>query len=213
MSYDVQDNQRPRQNNPLKRHFYVKKNQQEQLKKTPPRALMHVYMYTCVRCFYIGDCDWCSMLTGDVHSHAHTWSRPICDLHILYLLRAKSRKYQGVFKVKSRVKTWQNRGIWSQQLEHKQVPKRVTEPGVRKGKRSLPACHTRYQCSMETSRISVKFNQDRYECHSIGVNPWKLVSTINFFPHICTCRDFPEVTFSILLSEAIFWQYCAYDVS
>ena len=32
--------------------------------------------------------------------------------------KAKSRKYQGVFEVKSRVKTWQVRGIWSQQLEH-----------------------------------------------------------------------------------------------
>ena len=31
---------------------------------------------------------------------------------------AKSRKYQRVFEVKSRVKTWQVRGIWSQQLEH-----------------------------------------------------------------------------------------------
>ena len=31
--------------------------------------------------------------------------------------QAKSRKYQGVFEVKSRVKTWQLRGIWSQQLE------------------------------------------------------------------------------------------------
>ena len=30
----------------------------------------------------------------------------------------KSRKYQGVFEEKSRVKTWQVRGIWSQQLEH-----------------------------------------------------------------------------------------------
>ena len=34
------------------------------------------------------------------------------------LLQVKSRKYQGVFEVKSRVKTWQVRGIWSQQLEH-----------------------------------------------------------------------------------------------
>ena len=34
------------------------------------------------------------------------------------LQEAKSRKYQGVFEVKSRVKTWQVRGIWSQQLEH-----------------------------------------------------------------------------------------------
>ena len=35
-----------------------------------------------------------------------------------FLYQAKSRKYQGVFEVKSRVKTWQVRGIWSQQLEH-----------------------------------------------------------------------------------------------
>ena len=33
-------------------------------------------------------------------------------------IRAKSRKYQGVFEVKSQVKIWQVRGIWSQQLEH-----------------------------------------------------------------------------------------------
>ena len=60
-------------------------------------------------------------------------------------------KYQGVFEVKSRVKTWQVRGIWSQQLEHEQVPKWGTEPGVLKGKRSLLACHIRCKCSMETT--------------------------------------------------------------
>ena len=67
------------------------------------------------------------------------------------ILQAKSRKYQGVFEVKSRVKTWQVRGIWSQQLEHKQVPRWGTEPGVRKGKLSLLVCHTRCKCSMETT--------------------------------------------------------------
>ena len=36
------------------------------------------------------------------------------------------------------------------------MPKRGTEPGVRKGKRSLLACHTRCKCSMETTRNSVK---------------------------------------------------------
>ena len=61
------------------------------------------------------------------------------QMHIFLLAKAKSRKYQGVFEVKSRVKTWQIRGIWSQQLEHWQVPKWGTEPGVRKGKRSLLA--------------------------------------------------------------------------
>ena len=56
---------------------------------------------------------------------------------------AKSKKCRGVFKVKSRVKTRQVREIWSQQLDHKQVPKSGTELGVRKGKRSPLACHTR----------------------------------------------------------------------
>ena len=58
--------------------------------------------------------------------------------------------------MKSRVKTWQVRGIWSQQLEHKQVLKRATEPGVRKGKRSLLASHALCKCSMETTHNSVK---------------------------------------------------------
>ena len=39
-------------------------------------------------------------------------------MHNIRYHKAKSRKYQGEFEVKSRVKTWQVRGIWSQQLEH-----------------------------------------------------------------------------------------------
>ena len=85
-------------------------------------------------------------------------------------LQAKSRKYQGVFEVKSRVKTWQVRGIWSQQLEHKQVPKWGTEPGVRKGKRSLLASHTRCKCSMETTHNSVKVK--------LGIKFMKLVESL-----------------------------------
>ena len=50
------------------------------------------------------------------------------------LIKGKSRKYQGVFKVKSRVKTRQVWEIWSQPLEHKQVPNKETEQGVQKGK-------------------------------------------------------------------------------
>ena len=84
-------------------------------------------------------------------------------------LNAKSRKYQGVFEVKSRVKTWQVRGIWSQQLEHWQVPKWGTEPGVRKGKRSLLASHTRCKCSMETTHNSVKVK--------LGIKVMKLVES------------------------------------
>ena len=82
---------------------------------------------------------------------------------------AKSRKYQGVFEVKSRVKTWQDRGIWSQQLKHKQVPQWGTVPGVRKGKRSLLACNTRCKCSMETTH-----NRWRSSSVSMSWNWWKV---------------------------------------
>ena len=50
----------------------------------------------------------------------------------------------------------QVRSNWSQQLEHKQVPKRGAEPGVRKGKLSPLASHTRCKCSMETTSNSLK---------------------------------------------------------
>ena len=54
-------------------------------------------------------------------------------------LKAKSRKYRGVFKVKSRVKTRQAPEIWSEQLEHKQVPKRGD--GTTTGTVSVPCWH------------------------------------------------------------------------
>ena len=72
--------------------------------------------------------------------------------------------------MKSRVKKRQVRGIWSQQLEHKQVPKRGTEPGVQKGKRSLLASHTRCKCSMETTHNSVKVK--------LGIKVMKLVESL-----------------------------------
>ena len=43
---------------------------------------------------------------------------------------------------------------WS--IPDKQVRKRVTEPGVRKGKRSLLVCQNRRKLSMETTRYAVK---------------------------------------------------------
>ena len=43
-----------------------------------------------------------------------------------------------------------------QQLEHKQVSKRGTEPGVGKDKLSLLACHIRCKCSMKTTHKSMK---------------------------------------------------------
>ena len=94
----------------------------------------------------------------------------ICSKTICYI--AKSRKYQGVFEVKSRVRTWQVRGIWSQQLEHKQVPKwGWAEPGVRRGKRSLLACRTRCKCSIETIHNSVKVK--------VGTKVMKVVESLN----------------------------------
>ena len=50
---------------------------------------------------------------SDIIHGLHKW----CYLFVA-ICRAKSRKYRGVFEVKSRVKAWQVRGIWSQQLEH-----------------------------------------------------------------------------------------------
>ena len=53
---------------------------------------------------------------------------------------------------------WNIRENWSHQLEHKQVPKGVKEPGIRNGKRSLLGCHTRCKCSIKTTRnfVNVK---------------------------------------------------------
>ena len=67
-------------------------------------------------------------------------------------------------------KTRQVRENWSQQLEHKQVPKRGREPGVRKGNRSLLACHTRCKYSMDTTRNSVK--------DKLGIMVMKLVESL-----------------------------------
>ena len=84
-------------------------------------------------------------------------------------MNAKSRKYRGVIKIKSRIKTWQVRGIRSQQLEHKQVPKRGTEPGVRKGKRSqLQMLHGNHSLFGD--------GQDRYQGHEIGIKSVRLRS-------------------------------------
>ena len=90
-------------------------------------------------------------------------------LKYVRLYKAKSRKHQGAPEAKSRAKTWQARGTRSQQLEHQQVPKWGTEPGVRKGKRSLLACHTRCKCSMETTH-----NRWRSSSVSRSWNWWKV---------------------------------------
>ena len=49
-------------------------------------------------------------------------------------------------------------------------PKQRTEPGVRKGKRSLLTCHTRCKCSMEITHNSVKVK--------LGIKVIKLVESL-----------------------------------
>ena len=58
--------------------------------------------------------------------------------------------------MKSRVKTWQVPRNLVSTIGALASPKIGTEPGVRKGKRSLLASHTRCKCSMETTHNSVK---------------------------------------------------------
>ena len=56
----------------------------------------------------------------------------ISGLKLKKKTKTKARKCRGVSTVKSREKTRQCRENWSQQLEHKQVPKCGTEQGIRK---------------------------------------------------------------------------------
>ena len=110
--------------------------------------------------------------------------------------KMKSRKYRGIFKVKSREKTRQARGNWSQ-LKHKRVAK-GTEPGLRKGKRSLLTCKTRCKWSMETIREtglnnwSISKSQKEAEpgvekgkhallaCNTVVNVPWKTIGKAAF---------------------------------
>ena len=85
-------------------------------------------------------------------------------------LSAKSRKYRGVFKVKSRVKTRQVQEIWSQQFEHKQVPKGDGTRCPEGLKRSLLACHSHCKYSMETTHNSVKVK--------LGIQVMELVESL-----------------------------------
>ena len=103
-------------------------------------------------------------LNFEQHLHTHTLKifEPACTFK-----EAKSRKYQGVFKVKSRVKTWQFRGIWSTSKSQKEGVK----TSVRKGMRYLLACHIRSNCSIE------KLFKCRFPSYSIIV---LFVHLINF---------------------------------
>ena len=79
----------------------------------------------------------------------------------------------------SREKTQQVLENWSQQFEHKHVPKGM-EPGVQKGKRSLLAFQTRYIRSMETTRKSLKVK--------LGIKVMKLVQSRIGSKDTVTCQ-------------------------
>ena len=81
-------------------------------------------------------------------------------------LNEKSRKYQGVFEVKSRVKTWQVRGIWSQQLEHQQVPKWGRNQVS--GRVSVPCWHATPVANAPWKPLIIGEGQARYQGHEIG---------------------------------------------
>ena len=68
----------------------------------------------------------------------------------------------------------------SLQFKHNQVPEKGTEPGVRKGKRPMLACHTRCKCSMETAHNSVKVK--------LGIKVIKLVESPDRMGSHCWSR-------------------------
>ena len=59
-----------------------------------------------------------------------SWAIFFAWLSIFYLNLSKIEKVPRGIQGEHRVKTWQFRGIWSQQSEHKQVQKGWMEPGV-----------------------------------------------------------------------------------
>ena len=90
------------------------------------------------------------------------------NIHVQFdgmVYQAKLRKYQEIFGVKSRVKTWQVRGIWSQQLGHK------SHNGGRKqvsGRVSVPCLHATPVANAQWKPLIIGEGQARYQCHEIG---------------------------------------------
>ena len=92
----------------------------------------------------------------------------LMNIHVkLEKFKAKSRKYQGVFEVKSRL-----RGILSQQLEHKQVP---TSPKMGGGGRnqvsgmvSVPCWHATPVANAPWKPLIIGEGQARYQSHETG---------------------------------------------
>ena len=92
--------------------------------------------------------------------------------------KAKSRKYRGVFNVKSRVKTWQVRGIPSQPLEHKQVPKRGRHQVS--GRVSAPFWYATPVANAPWKPLLIR-QKSSSVCHWFRVESGKVVSTISTY--------------------------------
>ena len=100
--------------------MWILKNSNELLEHLKPTAINHV---TSIKSF-----DFSTLFTTIPYqklkntdsqvSEAPSFSTTIAIHLVLVHEEAKSRKYKGLFEVKSGVKTRQVRGMWSQQLEH-----------------------------------------------------------------------------------------------
>ena len=85
---------------------------------------------------------------------------------------AKSRKYRGVFKAKSRENSRQVRENYSQQLEHKHVQKRATEPSVRV---SVPCWHATPIANAQWKLLVIRWRSISLTRSS---NWWKIWSVV-----------------------------------
>ena len=119
---------------------------------------------------------------------------------IWQISQAKSRKYRGVFQAKIRKKRHGQFEIISlNNLSISKSQKFGTELGVRKGKRSLLACHIRCKYSMETTRnlVPVKVN--------IGNKVIKLVENLIGCGITVHCNRKIRMSFSIRERETSYW--------
>ena len=113
---------------------------------------------------------------------------------------AKSRKYRKIFKVKCRKKT-REFGITGLSTWGISKSQKGTEPGVQKGKRSLLSCHTCCECSMKTSRNSVKV--------TLGIQAMKLVKSLIGWEVTVTGREsechlsYPVYKWAIFMSGMV----------
>ena len=95
-----------------------------------------------------------------------------------YLFWTKSRKYWGIFKVKSAEKTQRAQESWSQQLEHKQVPKR---DGARCPKGiSIPCWHATFVENSPWKSLVIWWRSSLYQGHEIGEMSVRLGSHCNW---------------------------------